>query len=118
MNINEIKPNQPLTMAQVQQLHQDGFPVLIGEYRLGKAENIEWRDKTSKQMVSGVSVRHTVENAVESVVISENVPDGYDVAKFLPPCKKGDKCAYIARSMQTAKGVVQFRGTVHPLSRK
>jgi len=116
MDIKTIKANQPMTEAEVLELHRDGFPVLFGEYRTGKAEDIQWRDKATKQMLTGKSVRHTLENAVESVVLSENVEDSFDCSKFVPPAKKGERVAYIIRGMQVTKGVTQYRGTVHPLA--
>lgn len=97
-------------------MFESGKPVLIVEYRSSKAERITWRDKTSKAMTSAPMLRHTCEAVDGSCyIVSERVPENFDVDKFQPSMAKGSKAVLLFSSMSTERGITQFQGHLEVL---
>jgi len=104
-----------ISIEQAVELFKGGARILLGEYRQGKCETINYRDKTTGKPSSFTSVRHTVEIGEDSFLISERVPDGFDVLQWAKPCAKGTRCVVNFNKFQVQNGVGQFEGTVTPL---
>jgi hypothetical protein len=107
-----------ITMDQAVEQFKSGSRMLLGEYRHGKVETINYRDKTSGKPASFTSVRHTVEIGDDSFLISERVPDNFDQSQWSPPCVKGRRCVVKFDKFTVQNGVGQFGGTVLPLAEK
>jgi len=103
----------PITESElIAQILQGGIWA-IGEYRLGKADVIKWRDKTSGKAMEGVVARHTIECGAEALVFSPRLPEGYAVADFGPLLPKGTKCALQVNRVEVDKGNTTVSGTLH-----
>jgi len=113
-----IQNMKPITLEQAVEKFKAGSRILVGEYRHGKCETINYRDKQSGKPASFTSVRHTVEIGEDSFLISERVPDNFNVAEWLPPVPKGKRCVITFDKFLVANGVGQFNGTVVQLAEK
>jgi hypothetical protein len=107
-----------ITLEQAVEKFKGGARILIGEYRHGKCETINYRDKQTQKPASFTAVRHTVEIGEDSFLISERVPDNFDSNQWSPPAPKGSKVVITFDKFQVANGVGQFGGTVTPLAAK
>jgi len=105
-------------MEQAVERFKTGARILLGEYRHGKCETINYRDKTTGKPASFTGIKHSVEVGEETFLISERVPDGYDVLSFVQPCVKGSRCVVTFDKFTITSGVGQFSGTVSPLVAK
>ena len=72
-----------------------GECVMVGEYRMSKAEEINWRDKTNGRPLSAVVLRHTVEFGDKSVVVNERVPQEVKLPDVKWVWKKGQSVALV-----------------------
>lgn len=104
-----------MTLDQAVEKFKNGARILIGEYRHGKCETINYRDKQTQKPASFTSVRHTVEIGEDSFLISERVPDTFDSTQWAQPVPKGTKCIVNFDKFQVLNGVGQFSGFVVPL---
>jgi hypothetical protein len=89
---------------------ESGEFVAVGEYRMSKAEMINWRDKTTGQAKSAPVLRHTVEFGTNSVQVAERVPDSTKIEDIRVPFKKGEGVLMHFTEMVTEKGVISCRG--------
>jgi len=94
-----------------------GEPVIILEYRSSKCEQIEWRDKQSKEKMVGVFLRHNCESAAGvPFSVSERVTDKtLTPESYKAPFKRGTPVVLVYRSMITEKGHTSFNGSLEPL---
>jgi len=101
---------QNITESEAVALFKAGQPVVLVEYRFGKCETINWRDKTTKQAASFTQVRHTVELADGSFTVAERVPDNFDASTWTQTIAKSTKCLLKFNRFIIEKGVGQFSG--------
>ena len=95
---------------------RSGECIMVGEYRMSKAEEINWRDKTNGRPLSAVVLRHTVEFGDKSVVVNERVPSEVKLADVKWIWQKGQTVALKVSEYTSAKGVVSCRGQLVPFS--
>jgi len=99
-----------VTESQALAMFKAGQPVVLVEYRFGKCETINWRDKTTKEAASFTQVRHTVELADGSFTVAERVPDNFVAADWVQSIVKGSRCLLKFSRFIVEKGVGQFQG--------
>ena len=87
-----------------------GELVALGEYRMSKAEILNWRDKVTGRPMSGPALRHTVEFGGMSVAVNERVPDGMKLEDIRVPLTKGDSVVCHLSELTAQKGVFSARG--------
>lgn len=92
----------------------EGKPMILVEYRASRAEHIKWRDKETKMMVEGTTLSHTVENATDSIRISDRLAEGVKPEDYKSPYSKGDKVILQIRGLQVQKGVTTAVGDLLP----
>lgn len=103
--------NPTVTPEQVKVDFDAGTLMVQLEYRSSKCENISWRDKNPPHAtLKGVAVTHSCENNTEAIIISERVPDDFDVKTFAPPFKRGQKVICYFDDVSKNKGVMTLRG--------
>jgi len=107
-----------LTTTQAVEKFKNGERVIIGEYRHGKAETINYRDRETGKAATFTAVRHTVEIGNDAFIVSERVPDGFDTAKWTPPAAKGQRVLLSFTGFQVRGGIGTFYGTVQTLADK
>lgn len=95
---------------------QGGEFVLVGEYRMSKAEVIAWRDKQTGVAKEAPMLRHTVEFGQVSAQVAERVPEGAKIESLSVPFTKGDKVACYLSELMTMKGQVSMRGKLVKLT--
>lgn len=110
----ESKATQ-ITLDEAVELFKGGDKLIVCEYRLGKAERINYRDKVTQKAAQFVTVRHSIEIGDSAFVVSERVPDDFDEKAFKPTITKGTKCVLRFERFAVANGVGQFSGTLIPL---
>jgi len=81
-----------------------GGLILIGEYRLNKAEAVDYTDKETKKPEVFKSCRHTVEIGPTAYTVNENIPDDFEPAQYVSPFKKGERVALYFNLMTPVKG--------------
>jgi len=87
-----------------------GELVVLGEYRMSKAELIQWRDKQTGKAMEAPMLRHTVEFGSISVQVAERVPDGTRVEDIHVGFSKGDKVAVYLTELTSTRGAVSAGG--------
>lgn len=97
-------------LSEVKKEWESGIPVLLVEYRKSMAEQINWRDKASGKMMHAPVLRHTVETATASVMVTERVADDFKVDGYQAPFAKGQRVALYATELATDKGQLSARG--------
>ena len=107
------KANQ-ITLDEAVELFKVGDKIIVCEYRLGKAERINYRDKVTQKAAHFVTVRHSIEIGDSAFIVSERVPDDFDEKAFKPSITKGTKCVLRFDRFAVANGVGQFSGTLVP----
>jgi len=85
---------------------------ILGEYRGGKAETINYRDKVTTKTASFSAIGHNIETGNEAVVLQERVPDGADISKFVPPFKKGQQVLVHVATLERVGGFLRATGTM------
>jgi len=85
------------------------------EYRMSKAEMLEWNDKQNGQKKSAPLLRHTVELGQTSVTVNERVPDNTKLEDIRVPLKKGESVLLVVSEWTVAKGLVSCRGKLEKL---
>lgn len=105
-----------LTLDEAVEKFKTGARILLGEYRHGKCETINYRDKQTGKPASFTAVRHTVEIGDDSFLVSERVPDNFEISTWSPPVRKGSRVLVQFDKFQVVNGVGQFGGTVIPLA--
>lgn len=105
-----------MTKLELQKRIEAGDCLIVAEYRRGVAETLKWRDKATRQAMSGPTIRHTVETATKSISVNERPDDGFVVDTFKQPLAKGSPCVVIVTMYQMQAGAVSVRGTVEPLT--
>ena len=106
-----------MTMKEAQDLFLKGEKILLCDYRFGKAEVINYRDKTDGKAKSFTTVRHTIEIGDASYQVSERVPEGFDAANYKPTISKGQRCVLLFDRFAVQSGVGQFGGTIVPVAK-
>jgi hypothetical protein len=99
-------------------LLQSGKAVMIGEWRGYMPETINYTAKTGKAASFG-RLNHSIEfgegTSVQSIPVSQSVPDGTDPAGVVVPFKKGQRVLVVLDSMEVEKGKRSARSTgIHP----
>jgi len=86
----------------------------VGEYRHGKAEMLNWRDKQTGRAMSAPILRHTVEfgetGNTTSVAVSERVPDGTKLEDIKIAFVKGELVVLQFEELSRNLGLVSSRG--------
>jgi hypothetical protein len=100
---------------QAMDLFNAGQFVAIGEYRMSKAEQIKWRDKTSGKEMEAPMLRHVVEFGDKSVAVSERVPSNVKLEDIKVPFIKGDTVLLHVEEYTTQKGLVSCRGRLESI---
>jgi len=96
---------------------QAGEFLVVGEYRMSKAEMLNWVDKTNGQRKSAPILRHTVEFGNESVAVNERVPDGTKLEDIKINYIKGDRVVLHVQERISERGLVACRGQLEKLTR-
>jgi len=108
-----------ITLAEAVGAFQRGEQVIFCEYRLSKADHIQWRDKTSGKMLEADVLSHTVETAEASIRVDERVPEGKTNIQVLEETRrsipKGARVLVRFQSLAVNKGMVTCRGTIQPV---
>jgi len=104
-----------MTKQQLTERLMNGELLLVGEFRNGKADSMRWRDKTSKQIMSQPLVRFNLETKNGTAVVSNNLPDGTDLAKVQIAFKQGDMVVCSVESASMSSGVLQLRGNLEAI---
>jgi hypothetical protein len=104
-----------MTQPQAVEKFLAGVFAAIGEYRMSKAETIQWRDKTNGQVKSAAMLRHVVEVGQASVTVNERVPDDVKAENINVPFHKGQRVLIEVSDLHTEKGAVSCRGVLHPV---
>ena len=95
---------------------QSGHRLLFGEYRGSKAEEIRYRDKTTRNVQTMKVLRHIVEVGDDAIMVAENVEDDFDVQNFQAPFQKGQKVLVELQSLAVNRGVFEARGLLVPVA--
>lgn len=99
-----------MTKTQLIEKVVGGALLVVGEYRMSKAEMLRWRDKVNGQNKEAPILRHTVELGSNSVQVNERVPDGTRLEDIHVPFKKGQMIVLAVESYSVDKGAVSCRG--------
>jgi len=105
----------PIKQDEVVKRLLAGTVGFLGEYRHSKAENLQWRDKTSGKSMHAPVLRHTVETSEATISITERVPDDFDVVGFKSPYSKGQKVLVTLTELKLDKGNLSGRGSLTPV---
>lgn len=105
-----------MTKTEVINAVLNGEKVTVVEYRGSNAEIIKWSDRETQKQMEAPSLRHTVEDAKTSFVVSERLDrtKPFDAAAYKSPFKKGDKVALRFNTVVVNKGVTTVTGTLEP----
>jgi len=87
-----------------------GYVLAMGEYRMSKTEEINWRDKLSGRAMSGCVLRHTVEFGDVSCTVNERVPEGVKVEDVKVSFVKGEPVVLEVSEWTSQRGVISARG--------
>lgn len=101
-----------LTRQEAIERFTRGDIVSLGEYRMSKAEMLNWRDKTNGQAKSAPILRHTVEVGGISIAVNERVPDGTKIEDIHVAFKKGDMVLLEIQELTVDRGLVSARGSL------
>lgn len=104
----------PTTLpARVIELLNNGKAVLLGEWRGFTPETIKYVSKTSGKPAEFGRVNHVIEvvdgERVESLKVSQSVPDGQDPAKVAVAFKRGQRVAVEVDQIIVEKGNKSIR---------
>jgi hypothetical protein len=103
----------PKTKAQVVELIMQGTPAIMGEYRMGRCDPIQWRDKATGARKNGFAVRCTLECGNSSIAISEFAPDDLTKAEdWKPKFKKGDQVFCVLTHYEQDRGAITVKGAL------
>jgi len=105
-----------IKMADAQGMWAKGAVVVIVEFRKSQAERINWRDKSTGKAMTAPILRHTVETDRDVLVVSERVPENFDVENFKSEYAKGQKCLLSITELATERGLMTVRGELTPIS--
>ena len=100
------------TLDQARRDFEAGVLSCVGEYRMSKAEMINWRDKDSGRAMSAPVLRHTLELNGASIQVQERVPDGTKLEDIHVPLKKGDIVVLRVSEWTVTRGLVSCRGAL------
>lgn len=106
--------NMKLTEA-LKKLETGAFLGGIAEYRSSCAETIKYQDKKTGRMAEMAMLRHNIEVGDVAVAINERTTDDFKADAYKSPFKKGQKVLVCLQSMETDKGLVRARGTLHAI---
>jgi len=104
-----------MKITELSERVRKGEVVAVGEYRMSKAETINWRDKQSGAAKSAVVLRHVVEVGDKSVTVNERVPDGVKEGDVKVAWSKGQLVVLHLDSWVTERGTVTCRATLELL---
>jgi hypothetical protein len=84
----------------------EGKVVMIGEFRGGKAERIDYTDRKSGKRTHFNRIAHAFEVGAqaEQVRVTERMDDEADTSKYQVPFKKGDRMLIVVESIDIDKG--------------
>ena len=105
-----------MNKLQATELFLAGGFLAIGEYRMSKAEMLNWRDKQNGQAKSAPMLRHTVEVGSVSLTLAERVPDTTKLEDIKIGFAKGDLVVVYLDELTSPKGVVSGRGRLEKLA--
>ena len=88
------------------QLLSEGKCIMIGEFRGGKAERIDYTDKKTGKRTHFNRIAHAFEvgAAAEQVRVTERMDDEADTSKYVVPFKKGDRMLMVVEAIDVDKG--------------
>lgn len=101
-----------ITLKEVLQRVQNSEPLLIVEYRSASVDVIKWRDKTTGKEMTFTKITHGVELGPKAVTVSERVPEGLDVSKWVQSIPKGAKAVLFLETLTREKGITSASGTL------
>lgn len=108
MNATNNKPSEALSRAL-----NEGKIVFIGEWRGVLPETINYTDRKTGAKAKFARLLHTVEvgegNRIESVKVSQSVPDGTDPASVAIVFKRGQRVLVEVGEMTAEKGNKNIR---------
>lgn len=105
-----------MTQQEAVSRWMDGELLAIGEYRMSRAEMLNWRDKTNGQARSAPMLSHTIECGNISLTVAERIPDNVKLDDLKIPWSKGQKVVVHFNQLTTEKGLVSARGSLDPLA--
>jgi len=111
---NNTQNSMTKTQAVDAMLH--GLTVLVCEYRGGRADKIDYRDKLTRQPMSFVGIRHSIEVNGNAAFVTERVADDFEPNNFSPRFEKGTMVVLTVESMSTARGITTYAGTLELLT--
>jgi len=94
---------------------EKGGMFCLGEYRGGKAETINYRDKLTGKAASFSQIGHNLESGNDMFVLQERMPEGADIRAFIPPFKKGDRIFVKLETVERVQGFLRATGTMFPV---
>jgi hypothetical protein len=100
----------------LKQIEQGLLMALVCEYRSGKAETIRWTDKQTRAKMEAPAITHGVEVGPTQIRVQERTPDGFDVAKYVSPFKRGELVLLHVESIERDSGNISARGTIEALT--
>lgn len=105
-------------MEQAVDLFKNGERVILCEYRFGKGETINYRDKKTGAAASFSTIRHTIEIGTDAYIVSERAPENFKPEEYKPAITKGSRCLLKYDRFFVEKGVGQFSGSLQPVVAK
>lgn len=104
-----------MTKAEAGKLILTGEKIHVVEYRGSVAESIQWRDKTTRAVMRGVTLTHNCESGKNAFVVSERVEENFNPVTFVSPHTKGDRVALLYNSCKVEAGKTTYYGTIQKL---
>jgi len=112
----EVKERVNMTELDLVNRVREGEALMVGEYRMSKAEILKWRDKITGKPQEAPILRHTVEFGKSSVSVNERVADGTRLEDIHVTFNKGDAVVLHVDELTRAKGLVSCRGRLEKLT--
>lgn len=104
--------DQSIIDGKIMGVARKGRPILLGEYRLAKAEEISFNNKKTNAVEKAQIIRWTIEGEDESFPVTEWLPRGSDIHAWKSPFSKGQLVLVTITGFFREKGQTTVRGTV------
>jgi len=104
-----------MNASETLKLLERGGIYCLGEYRGGKAETVNYRDKLTGKSAAFSSIAHHIESGNDMLVVQERVPEGSDTSKFTPPYKKATRILVKVETLERIQGFLRATGSMSPV---
>ncbi len=88
---------------------------MVGEYRVTKADTVNYRDKVTGKAAKFSSVIHVVETGDTVVHVQARLGDDEDPTKVKAPFPKGQKVLLQVETIERVQGFLRATGTFSPV---